>query len=324
MESLTYDVVTGAVDCSFAFGLSALTTFAFAFYKTKDPKQAAKEAAITGLQTFGLSLGTQLLSTQIARTILQKSLIPISDFIVQKLGSKATQNLINAMRKLAGKKPIFGGAAQKSLAKALRANVITQAIAFFVFTIPDTVNLARRRMSRAEYAKNITSLFSSMVGAGLGGLGATVLVSKIASKMPTPASKVIVFVSGAVIGVLAGEVSRRVFKIFREDDAVILGRMFDAAVVNTCIEYMFSESEIEQFLELLFKDKESAKALKLTMKKLYSSEKQYLTLQAVLDVAAMKVARKRAVLKADLEPNEDALIEALSEVIEASELEEER
>jgi hypothetical protein len=321
IESLTYDVATGAIDCTFAFGLSALTTFAFALFQTKDPKRAAKEAAITGLQTFGLSLGTQVLSTQIARTSLQKSLIPLSDFIVQKLGSKTIQNLINAMRKLAGKKPIYGGAAQKSLAKALRANVITQAITFVVFSIPDTVRLARRRMSGVEYAKNLTSLFTSFVGAGAGGFGATVAISKFAKNIPNLAAKVIVFVGATAAGVVVGEVTRKVFKIFREDDAVILSRMFDAALMNICVDYMFNESEIEDFLSLLFKDKESAKALNLTMKKLYSSEKQYLTLQAVMEVAAMKVAQKRDVLKKDQEPDEDTLTEALAEVIESSELE---
>jgi hypothetical protein len=153
IESITYDVVTGAVNCSFAFGLSSLVSFAFTFSKTKDAKEAVRDAAMTGLQTFGLSLASQVLSTQIARTGLQKSLIPVSELIMKNLGSKTTQNLINAIRRLAGKKPIYGASAQKSLAKALRTNVITQGIAFVVFAVPDIVNIARGKMSGHQYFK---------------------------------------------------------------------------------------------------------------------------------------------------------------------------
>ena len=104
IESLTYDAATGAVNCTFAFGLSALTTLAFTLFQTNDLESAAKQAVIVGLQTFGLSLGTQVLATQIARTGLQKTLIPVTDLMAQKLGSKAVQNLINSMRKLGGGK----------------------------------------------------------------------------------------------------------------------------------------------------------------------------------------------------------------------------
>lgn len=322
IESLAYDTVTGAINCSFAFGLSALVSFAFAFYRTKNPKEAARDAAITGLQTFGLSLATQVLSTQIARTGLQKSLIPISELIVKNMGSKTTQTLINAIRRLAGKKPIYGGAAQKSLAKALRSNAIAQGIAFVVFIVPDTVKITRRKMSGYQYAKNVSSLFMSFAGTGAIGLGGTVLLGKkIAEKIPHPAAKVIVFVVGAVGGIVVGEGVRKTFEIFREDDAVIAERMFNAAIMNICVDYMFNEKEIELLLTQLFSDNDTKKALKLTMKNLYSSKKQYVMLRAVMDGAAMKVAKTRPLLTMTQEPDDDILSDALAEIIEESELE---
>jgi len=324
IESLTYDAATGTVNCSFAFGLSALVAFAFMWFKTKDLKQSAQQAAIAGLQTFGLALGTQVLSAQIARTGLQKTLIPLSDLVVQKLGSKATQNLVNAMRKLAGKKPIYGAAAQKSLAKALRANVITQGIAFVVLSIPDTVKLVGQKMSGMEYAKNITSLGASMLGSGLGGLGATAVAAKYAGKVNNNVVKVVVFVFAASVGVFAGAATRKGMTALREDDAVILNRIFDAALQNTCIEYMLcGDKEIEDFFGHLFKVKDSKKALKRTMKNLYASNRQYQELQAIMEIAAMKVSTARPVLTVAQEPDEDTFIEALTEVINNSDYEEE-
>jgi hypothetical protein len=323
IESITYDIATGAVSCSFAFGLSSLVSFAFTFIKTKDAKEAARDAALTGLQTFGLSLASQVLSTQIARTSLQNNLIPIADLIMKNLGSKTTQNLINAIRKLAGKKPIYGAAAQKSLAKALRANVITQGISFVVLSFPDTLKTIRKEMSGHQYAKNVTTLFASFVGAGAAGLGATVLVGmKIAQKIPNPVAKGIVFVVSLAGGQFAAKGVRKAFEVFREDDDVISRRMFDSILMSVCLDFMFGDEEIKRFLAELFKDKENKKAMKTVMERLYSSDEQYTMLRAVMDRAAIKIVKERPVLLQEQEPDCDSLSDALAEVIADSELEE--
>ncbi len=323
IESITFDVITGAVNCSFAFGLSALVSFAFTFRKTMDAKEAAREAAITGLQTFGLSLASQVLSTQIARTGVQKSLIPISELIVRNLGNKTTQTLVNAIRKLAGKKPIYGAAAQKSLAKALRTNVITQGIAFVVFAVPDTVKIAIGKMSGHQYVKNVTSLFMSFAGAGVAGLGSTALLGiKFSQKIAHPVAKMIVFVVSIAGGYFAGGGVCKVFEIFKEDDDVILRRMFDAVIIDVCLDFMFDDKEIESFLTELFNDKETKQAMKIAMKRLYSSNEQYIMLRAIMDRAANKVAKERPLLSKRQEPNNDSLSNALAEIIEESEFEE--
>ena len=172
-------------------------------------------------------------------------------------------------------------------------------------------------MSGVEYAKNVSSLFVSLAGTGLGSVGVTQLVAKFAGKIPDPLTKTIVFVGGAAIGAGAGALARKGITIFREDDAVILNRIFDAAILNTCIDYMFNESEVDKFLELIFKDKETKRKLRLIMKNLYSSKKQYLTLQAVLDASAQKIAQQRPALLKEQEPDEDTMIEALAEVVES-------
>lgn len=315
IESLTYDAATGAVNCSFTFGLSALAAFVFAVYQTKDYKKAAMQAAIVGLQTYGLSLATQVLAMQIARTGLQKTLIPPTDLITQKIGNKAVQNLINSVRNLSGQKPIYGASAQKSFAKALRANIIAQSISFAVFSIPDTIKIVRGKISGMEYTKNVSSLLASFCGTYASSAVVRFFV-KVAAISPNPAVKTLVFVSSAACGTGAGILARKVITVFREDDATILNRILDAAVINTCIDYVFDEAEIDKFLKLLFKDSGIERKLQLSMKHLYSSKRQYLELQAVLDAAALAVARQRPALTKAQEPEEDALIEALADVIE--------
>lgn len=48
-ESITYDAVTGAVNCTFAFGISVLVTFGFSFIGSRDVKKSLKTAALVGL-----------------------------------------------------------------------------------------------------------------------------------------------------------------------------------------------------------------------------------------------------------------------------------
>ena len=55
----------------------------------------------------------------------------------------------------------------------MRNNVITSAISFAVFSIPDTMRMADKKISTAQYAKNMVTLASSMLlGAAAGSVGA--------------------------------------------------------------------------------------------------------------------------------------------------------
>jgi hypothetical protein len=316
IESLTYDAATGAVNCSFAFGMSALVTFAFTIMQTKNPKEAIKLSAITGLQTFGLSLVTQVLSTQIARTGLQNGLVPVSDIITNKIGSRAVQNLINSIRSINGQKPIYGAAAQKSLAKALRTSVIAQSVSLIIFSVPDTIKVIRKKISGAEYVKNITGLISSSAGSFGGALVANKLIRKFAKNIPNPAAKAIVYVSSAAAGIGTSYFTRKGMSIIREDDSTILRRLLDASIIIACLDNMFNEIEIEHFLDILVRDDEIRKSLETLMGNIYSSDKQYIALRAVLDNAAFKVVKQRKVLSINEIPDDDSLIVALSEVID--------
>jgi hypothetical protein len=99
--------------------------------------------------------------------------------------------------------------------------------------------------------------------------------------------------------------------------------MFDAILINICLDFMFDDKEIEAFLIELFKDKDTKNALKTAMKKLYSSDEQYVMLRAVMDKAAIKIAKERPLLLQAQEPDCDSLSDALADVVAESELAEE-
>lgn len=276
IESLTYDALTGAVNCSFAFGISFLSTYILAYSKTGDKKEAFNAAFAAGIQVFGLSFFAHVLTQQVARTTLTKQLIPLSTYIVQSMGYKTVQTIVNAIRSMAGKTAISGAAAMKQLAKILRSNAVTSVITFVVFSIPDTYNIFRKRVSSAQYTKNMLSLIGTMATAGAGTLATSLATAKIGAATGTtiaPGVGTAIGIAGGLIGGLAGgTVIKAVGDNIREDDTVILSRLYNAVVVNLIYEYMLSESEIDVLIEKF--DNIKPKEFKELFAKVQASDKQ--------------------------------------------------
>lgn len=277
IESLSYDVATGAVTCSFAFGISFLVTYVLCYRQTKDQKKALDEAFSAGIQVFGLSFLGHVLASQIGRTSLTRVLIPISTQLVKSMGFKTTQTIVNSIRAMSGKTAISGAAATKQLAKILRSNVVTSTVIFAAFSIPDTYNMFSKRISGAQYTKNMLSLVGTMVGAGGGTLLTSVGAAKagaIAGTSINPGvGTAIGLVGGFAGGTVGGTVTKFVGDKIREDDSVILSRMFNGIVLNLVYEYMLQEQEIKLLIDEKFASISSKEFRKL-FKDIHSSAEQ--------------------------------------------------
>ena len=254
IESLTYDAATGIITCGFAFGISVLATYALTLYQTGDKKGALQEALIAGIQVFGLSFFSHILISQIARTNLTKSLIPMSNFLVQKLGYKATQAIVNAIRNLAGKKAISGAAASKQLAKIMRSNALAAGLTLIVFSGPECYNLFSKKISKAQFTKNMLTLVATMASAGAGTLGTALITAKIGAKIGTikPGVGTAIGLAGGFIGGLAGGTAVKALGDYiREDDSIIMSRMFNGIMLNMIYDYLLSEDELDKVIEKL-------------------------------------------------------------------------
>ncbi|MEG1244106.1 MAG: hypothetical protein RSD17_04660 [Oscillospiraceae bacterium] len=276
IESLTYDSLTGAINCSFAFGITFLTTFIISYSQTGDRKEAMNSAFAAGIQVFGLAFFAHVFTQQVARTTLTKQLIPLSAYIVNVMGYKTVQTIVNAIRSMAGKSAISGAAAMKQLAKILRSNVVTSVITFVVFSVPDTYNIFKKRLSSAQYTKNMLSLIGTMAAAGGGTLGASLIAAKIGAATGTTIAPgvgtAIGIVGGLAGGLIGGTVVKAAGDVIHEDDSVIISRLFNAVVINMVYEYMLSESEINVVMEKF--DTIKPKEFKNLFKTIISSERQ--------------------------------------------------
>lgn len=315
IESLTYDSATGAINCSFAFGITFLATFVISYTQTGDKKESMRSALAAGIQVFGLAFFAHMLSQQVARTTLTKQLIPLSTYMVKQIGYKAVQTIVNSIRAMAGKAAISGAAAMKQLAKMLRSNVVTSAITFVAFSVPDTYNFFSKKLSAAQYTKNMLSLLGTMLCAGGGTLAASLAGAKIgaaAGTAITPGVGTAIGIAGGLVGGFAGGTAIKVAGDFiKEDDTIILSRMYNGVVINMIYEYMLQASEIDVLIEKFnsIKPREFKKLFKSVM----ASDNQEKVISDYVRHYYEVIIRSRPVIK---EPTPEDLVELVKELKE--------
>lgn len=299
IESITFDVATGAVTCLSAFGISAVVAFAQVFWVTKDYKKAAKSALYTGIQVYGLAFAGGIIASQISRTSLAASLNPLATEISKSLSPQLVQEIINAFRALAGKKAIYGAAAQKSFAKFLGSTAITQGIMFFVFTLPDTYKAISGKISGSQYWKNMTSLVASFMCSIAATTAAGAALGKtIGEKVNKKVGSAIGLVAGVVGGALGGTTVKAIGNLLHEDDAIITARLFNAVLLNQFIDYMLTPEEQDLIIAMLDSEEEELRDLQQSLLK---SDQQERDIVNYLEPKMCKIIKKRHVIGADEE-----------------------
>lgn len=188
------------------------------------------------------------------------------------LSPQLVQEIVNSFRALAGKKPIYGSAAQKWFAKFLGSTAITQGIMFSVFTVPDTYKAISGKISSSQYWKNMSSLAASFMGSiAMSAAAGAALGKTIGGKANQKVGSAIGLVAGVAGSTLVGTAVKVVGNLLHEDDAVITGRLFNAVLQNQFIDYMFTPEEQDQVIAVLDDDEHKLRDLQ---QRLLKSERQ--------------------------------------------------
>lgn len=253
IESLAYDAATGAVMCSCAFGLSFVAAAFSAYRSTSDIEKSIDAGLAAGIQVFGTAFVQHILVAQFSRTSMAKALTAPSQALVNKLGPKASQTLVNSLRSLSGKNAIHGAAATNQLAKLLRSNAITSAITLAVCSIPETYNLVNCKISNAQYAKNMAGISGSVAGAAAGTFATGLAVSKVAGTAGTlavPGLGTALGVAGGFVGGVVGATTvNAVSDVLYEGDATTIGRLLNAYISCLALEYLLDSTEVDLLVD---------------------------------------------------------------------------
>ena len=252
VESITFDSVNGAIISAYAFGLSAALTFAVSMWKGDSSEESLKAAAAAGLKVGGTTFLTAVLTGQLQKTALNGAFRVSSDAIVNMIGPKASQFLVNAFR--TGKN-IYGAAAMKSASKLLRGNIVTAAASVVVLSAFDVANIFRGRISGAQLFKNITNTTATVAGGTAGWVGGASAGAALGSVVPVIGTAVGGFVGGVLGSFLGGSaansVSSAVMDEFIEDDAKEMVAIIEDVFKDMAVDYLISESEAEEIADIL-------------------------------------------------------------------------
>lgn len=297
IESISFDVATGAVNCLSAFGISAVVAFAQVLWVTKDYKKAAKCALYTGIQVYGLAFAGGIIASQISRTSFAASLNPLATEISKSLSPQLVQEIVNAFRALAGKKAIYGAAAQKSFAKFFGSTTITQGIMFFAFTVPDTYKAISGKISGSQYLKNISSLAASFLCSIAATTSAGAVIGKtVDEKISKKVGSAIGLCAGLIGGALGGIAVKTIGNLLHEDDAIITARLFNAILLNQFIDHVLTADEQDQVIALLDNDEKMLRALQQDLLK---SEHQEQDVIDYLKPKIQSIIKKRKIIGID-------------------------
>ena len=235
VESITFDAANSAVIAAYSFGLSAGLTFAISLWRGEDVDVALESAAAAGLKVGGTAFLTAVVTSQLQKSVLNGAFKASSDAIVNLMGPKASQMLVNALR--TGKN-IYGAA----------ASVV-------VLSSVDIINIFRGRISAAQLFKNITNTTATVSGGTAGWVGGASAGAALGSVVPVIGTAVGGLVGGLigsfVGGSAANSVSSAVLDEFIEDDAKEMVEIIEEVFKDMAGEFLISQKEAEKIADIL-------------------------------------------------------------------------
>lgn len=166
IESLTYDVIDGAVVGASAAGISFAITASIYYLNTKDTKKAIQTAALQAGKTFANTLVIYVSTQQLHRL---KPVVSMLNKIDVKHMPKSVKDFLASGY----------GVKSSSLNKALRGTIVTSVVVIAVSTGPDLIKMIRGRISGGQFLQNLSVVSSGVVAGTVGSLAGAALLSPL-------------------------------------------------------------------------------------------------------------------------------------------------
>ena len=310
IDSLKYDMQTGAIIATTTFGITATITFATSIWNGEDIDVALKEAAVSGIKVGGGAFVTTVLSGQLVKSGFNSALVGTTDTLVAFMGPKASAILVNAFRD--GNRAIYGAAAMKSASKILRGNIITAGVSMIVLSSVDVANIFNGKISGKQLFKNLTNTAGSIVGGTAGWTAGAAAGATIGSAIPVIGTAIGAMVGGIIGsvggGVTASKVTDTVVGSFIEDDAEEMIQIMQKEFQKLSSEYLLNKVEAEKVVDKL-QDKLDGKMLK----EMFASSDRQAFARNLLRPLMEKVILKREYINL---PTDAQMLETIRNVLE--------
>lgn len=314
IDSLKFDAANGAITAASAFGVSAVIAFGTSIWQGDPPKVAAKNAAYCGLKVGGTSFVVAVLSGQLLKAGLNSAMVAGTETIAAQLGPRTCAVIVNAFRSGA---PIYGAAAMKSAAKLLRGNIVVAGLTVVVCSTFDVADIVRGRISATQLAKNLSVTLTSVAGGSAGWVGGAALGTMVA---PGVGSVIGGIIGSMGAGTAAGFVTDKVASLFLKSDAEEMQTIIEKVASAIQAEYLLSENETKHFVESLSKRLNGK-----TLKDMFASKDREKFAEDLATPLAEEEVSKRKKIKGDIDEEiEEGLVEALKEIAEGEQVDNNR
>ena len=250
IDSVRFDLTTGAIAASCTFGLSFMINYAQGLWRGQDHadafKVALQEALATGLKTLVVHVASaQLLRTNAAALGTVATRQGVRTIARTAPGRKCIEAIASASLG----KAVHGAPAVNHVSKLLRSSAVTGTVMVIVDCGPDFYRAAfDGSISWQQFTKN---LVVSIAGVG-GGIGGAMAGAAVGNAILPGAGAVIGGIIGALGGgEISGQAAKSIADEIVEDDAIKLMRALEAELQTLSYEYTLSEQEVEKVLYLV-------------------------------------------------------------------------
>ena len=257
IDSVTFDVKTGAVVASGAFGVSFVINYWQGRRQGLDNTGAIRAAFGEALATGSATLVAHVVSTQLLRTRTAAWGTVVARPCVKtiartSLGKKAVEGIATASLG----KVVHGAAAVNHVSKLLRSNAVTGTVTAVVSCTPDFYRAAfDKSISWQQFTKNSVVNVAGVAGGVGGWMGGAAVGAAVGSAIPIVGTAVGGAVGGIMgalgLGIVTSQVTKSIAAEFVEDDAEALVRVMEVELQKLALEYMFSEQEVERIAEMV-------------------------------------------------------------------------
>ena len=253
IDSLKFDIETGAVCAISSFGISFAINLAMNILNRDksglSAGDAIKLAFLQGLKNGTISMSSHVMTSQVLKSTFGRNMaayftLPSKQIVnalwESELGKKTITNLANL---ILHRSDLKGGAAKQVCIRFFRTNAVTQLTFFVVQSIPDTVEMLRGRISKAQFISNLVVGGSTITGATVGAI--------LTSKWGGWAS-----LGGGIAG---GEASRwaskKITEIFHKDDSVKMQKIIKIAMIELSNDYLLqTQTEFDDCIRAIQAD----------------------------------------------------------------------
>lgn len=250
IDSITFDLKTQAVTTTYIFAISFAVGYARAVWSGQPKSEAIRTALASAVSAGATTAGTGVAAAQFLRTraaALGAVYLRDGVRVVNKtpLGKAAIEKIAQASLR----KSVHGAAAVNHVAKLLRSNIVSAAVATAVTTTPDLYRaLVSKSISWSQFSKNL-AVNASRVGGGIGGWMAG---AALGAAVGGPVGAAVGGLIGALGGGFAGASGAKyIGDRILEDDAKQVLKLVQKASEELAYEYLLSEAEIQVFAKEL-------------------------------------------------------------------------